>query len=113
MDVVFGAKRRLQLATRLHAPLPRHHRVATGDSGACGVHRLALFDDRCPVADFAAALVGVHVVDFSTSFRKWAVVAHPVALAGHEENQFAAHLALDAALRLVACRWLDRFGQRR
>ncbi len=33
--------------------------------------------------------------------------------AGYEEDQFATHLALDAALRLVACRWLDRFGQRR
>ena len=93
-----GTELGLQPGYPLECSLPGHKGVATGNSGSRGPHRSSLLDDL--IEGLAPPLVCEHPVDVPPSLRKGAVVALPVAVPGYEEDQFAAHLALDAPLRV-------------
>lgn len=96
VNVVIGSERSFQFANGLQGAFEVEHRVTARDARSGRVHRAALFDDLFPGG--APALVGEHVGRLAAVFRQRAVRAAPVAFAGHKEHEFAARLALHAAL---------------
>ena len=102
-----GTEGGLELTDRFECFLKVQHWVAAGDVGSRGVHGTALFDDLLPRR--ATTFVGKHVGRLAPVFRERAVIATPVTLAGDEQDEFAALLALNAPFGLAFLGWKN-FG---
>ncbi len=99
MEVI--SKLRFEHPTSLQNPFSNHNWITSSNSSTGCVHGSPLFDNSPPIANFYTAFVCIHEVNFTTIFGEWTIVAHPVAVAGDEEYQLAAHLALNAALSIT------------
>ena len=93
VNVMFLSEGLLQLFDGFNRTFWVKHRISTGDTCSSCFHSMTFFDDFLPCG--TSSFVCEHIRRFASIFRERTIIATPMALASHKEDQFTSFLTLN------------------